>query len=233
MKTKAILSIITTGLCLILFSFVTLAWIVINNNTKTDPIGSEIHEKTCEYSLEYYVNNTWNESSSNILLNEFVPNSVHYFRLTITNNMTETITIKTRIREYVSILSNELKYDDALKNIYVTDREGNNLPLYDVDSEKKVIVNNKVLYDCSTNEVKLGEIKIEDSVQLYSLENNEVPSLTGALPVNLDRVFLENTVVESNESVTMYFALEFVSSENDNLYQFQMFEIKGIVISLT
>lgn len=234
MKFKIVLSIITCSLCLLVFTISTYAWITITKQNNANNINAGLEEKTCSYSLYSYQEDTWvNSNGTDITVSNFFPGTVEYFKLVITNTMNKDLTIKASLKNYSSSLNGELLYNDTTNSVYVTDRANNDIPMYTANNEDYVMIGTDVLYDCTDGTVQLADYKIEDSVLLYLLENNDTPSLTNSSNIQLNANLITDVTIISTASVTVYFAIEFYETNNDNYYQYQNFNIGGILITLS
>lgn len=248
---KLILSIITLCISCLTFFLVCYAWYVDSTSSKVDDFILNIGQYNYDYEFYQYLSGEWNlkdsstsPSSTPLVCNNLIPNSISYFALKIRLNDVQELDYSIAFDNISSslLLSHFKPYESGDTHIYLKDNANNLIPIYEL-TDGKVIVDNEILYEIIDNQITLSYYQIENVMKTYvvyygndrnfdEVELN-IDNLTGK---NLFEPVIENVKISNVGEFSLVFGVEFnnqLSEENggSNCYQFQRLLIEHLFIT--
>lgn len=235
MKKNLFLSICSLILTSFLLFFLVFGWYVSNKEVTANGIfgstGGNDYSLTLERAtLDKAGNVTGWVTADNMAFNNVAPNNVFLFRMGLESKSQEDVILNVSFDDISSRLTeNKLIAKD--KKIFFADGE---IPLYDIDENNQVMVDNKLLYKVNPkdNTISLGDYQIHNTFMFYDLGTAEPATNKLAPPLKgLELAKVNNYQIKANnQKEYFYFALEFneekslvmqdgVLSSNCYLYQ--------------
>lgn len=242
-----ILSICSLSATLLLLIICVLGWYVTNKEAYVTGVVGSTDGVDCSVSLSYYDGEEF-QTADSISLNDMEPGDVFYFMLTCKSGEGEI-----ELEFIFDGIKSSLNKNFIIDNEKLCVENGNyNIPIYELNEDSNVVVNDKVLYsyDSLTEQFLLDKYLIQDTILFYDLGETWTtpPSLEGLTGESIDDP--KYVVKVDNEVSYHYFALEFNNElstikvdsingetvdtliENSNLFLYQKLEIESMFYSI-
>lgn len=242
-----ILSLCSLSATFLLLIICVLGWYVTNKEAYVTGVVGSTDGVDSSVSLSYYDGEKF-QTADSISLNDMEPGDVFYFMLTCKSGEGEL-----ELEFIFDGIKSSLNRNFIIDNEKLCVENGNyNIPIYDLNENMNVIVNDKILYsyNSTTSQFSLGNYLIEDTILFYDLGESwtNPPTLESLTGKNLKD---PQYVITVNDAESYhYFALEFNNDlstikvdsingetvdtliENSNLFLYQKLEIESIFYSI-
>ena len=246
-----IINVVLLGVTMTLLVISMMAWYVSNTIVTASGISASTDDGLFTLQLERgeynKTNSTWTWTpTTSLSISNMQPDDAFYFRFRIESRDAGRLNV--RLSNITSTIQDDLlSLADDNKSVLIGGAK-----YFELDSNNKVIINNKLLYSYANNEFSLGEYLVQDTFKYFDYglgtatfgyDDQVIHCPNYSIATVLSDITANYTVTEAG-TYYGYFALEFndelslvtythldgVSKADSNLYQAQALAIKQISV---